>query len=101
LARIVRSACPGIQVADQFAYVVRINEDKALYQQQVVSDPYLSTIKRYAALVRSKTKNYELADVEDGFQSYGITTISADKFPYEAPSRRFQRSSDGVPTEHP
>lgn len=53
LKRVVPSALfcdseftPGIQVADRFAYVVRINEEKELYKQQVIGDPYLSTIKR-------------------------------------------------------
>jgi hypothetical protein len=84
---------PGIQVADRFAYVVRMNEEKKLFQQQVISDPYLSTIKRYATLVRSKTKNYELADVHDGFQCFGISTVGADKLSYEGPSKRVQRTS--------
>lgn len=107
LKRIVPSALfsdseftPGIQVADRFAYVVRINEEKALYQQQVVSDPYMSTIKRYAALVRTKTKNYELPEVDEGFMSYGISTMSADKFTYEAPPQRSPRGGRrGVPTD--
>jgi len=86
---------PGIQVADRFAYVVRLNEEEELYQQQVISDPYLSTIKRYAAIVRSKTRNYELPDVEPGFLSYGISTIGADKFIYEAPVARSVRAVDG------
>lgn len=79
---------PGIQVADRFAYVVRINEEKKLYQQQVISDPYMSTIKRYAAIVRAKTKNYELPDIEDGFTSWGISTMSADKLTYDGPTPR-------------
>lgn len=79
---------PGIQVADRFAYVVRLNEEEGLYQQNVISDPYFSTIKRYASIVRSKTRNYELPDVHAGFLCYGISTIGADKFIYERPPGR-------------
>ena len=78
---------PGIQIADRFAYVVRINEEELLYQSPVHADPYFSTIKRFASIVRQKTKNYELPEVEPGFMSYGISTISADKFQYGAPDR--------------
>lgn len=84
---------PGIQVADRFAYAVRMNEEHKLYQQSVIADPYLSTIKRYASLVRSKTRDYELPEVHDGFQSYGISTIGADKLIYETPSKQFQRGA--------
>ena len=84
---------PGIQVADRFAYVIRLNEENSLYQQQVIADPYLSTIKRYASIVRNKTRNYELPEVESGFLCYGISTITADKFIYEKPTPRFERRS--------
>jgi hypothetical protein len=94
LTRIVPSALfsdseftPGIQVADRSAYVIRLNEENLLYQQPVVSDPYLSTMKRYAGVIKNKTRNYELPEVEEGFTSYGITTMSADKLTYDAPAR--------------
>lgn len=85
---------PGIQVADRSAYAVRINEEKVLFQQAVVSDPYLSTMKRYAALIRNKTRNYELPEKEAGFTSYGISTISAEKLNYDGPhGQRFTRGA--------
>ncbi len=74
-------------MADRSAYAVRINEEKLLYQQSVILDPYLSTVKRYAGIIRSKTRNYERPEIQAGFTSYGISTISADKLIYDAPQR--------------
>ncbi len=86
---------PGVQVADRFAYAVRINEEEKLHQQSVISDPYLSTIKRYASIIRTKTRNYELPEVAEGFVSYGISTIGADKLLYEPPADRAERRKGG------
>lgn len=72
----------GIQVADLFAYVIRLNHEHSLYQTPSVKDPYLSAIKRYAIIIRQKTLNFEL---DDGMTWYGITTMDANKFFYSKP----------------
>lgn len=72
------SLTPGIQIADVCAYVTRLNYEEGLYQRDV-GDPYLSAIKRYAAVVRQKTINYER---EDGLTIYGIGTMDPRKFVY-------------------
>lgn len=68
---------PGIQVADLFAYVTRLNEEKELHRSTFGRDLYLSVIRRYAQIVRAKTRDYE---DDTGFVHYGIATMSADKF---------------------
>ena len=73
---------PGIQIADLFAYVIRLDFENGLSQNNLVSDPYFSTIKRYAKVVRQKTLNFER---EDGGPLHGISTMDATKFIYEAP----------------
>jgi hypothetical protein len=77
------SLTPGTQIADACAYVLRIAYERSLFQHSSISDPYLSTIKRFAAVVRSKTVNYP---EEDGRTWFGIATVSASSFEYEEPS---------------
>jgi hypothetical protein len=74
---------PGIQIADRFAYVLRLYEENQLQKQGIVGDAYLATIKRYAKIVWPKTKNY---DRGDGFIIHGISRITASKFDYELPA---------------
>ena len=80
---------PGIQIADLFAYTIRLNEEHKLYQMRDIKDAYLSAIRRYANIVKSKTINYE---DEDGVMQYGLRSMDATKFDYEPPSPR--RSDD-------
>lgn len=75
------SLTPGIQIADVCAYTTRLNHEHTLYQRDV-GDPYLSAIKRYAAIVRRKIINYER---EDGLTWYGIATMDPRKFIYTKP----------------
>lgn len=86
------SITPGIQIADLFAYVTRLNYEHSLYQTSV-ADPYLSAIKRYASIVRAKTIDYT---DENGQVVYGIRTMDAGKFIYELPSGQGE-----VPPEDP
>lgn len=81
---------PGIQVADLFAYVVRLNEEHELYRGRDQKDPYLSAIRRYANIVKSKTRDYE---DDDGVMQYGIRHMDASKFDYGPPSARRSSSS--------
>jgi hypothetical protein len=74
---------PGIQIADRFAYALRLHEENELHKQGIVGDPYLATIKRYAKTVWAKTKNY---DRGDGFIIHGISRISSAKFDYDLPA---------------
>ena len=53
-----------------------------LHKAGIVVDPYLGTMKRYAKVVWSKTRDY---DDGDGFTIYGITRMSAAKFDYSLP----------------
>jgi hypothetical protein len=53
---------PGIQIADRFAYVLRLYEQHELHKQRIIGDAYLATINRYAKIVWSKTKNYDRGD---------------------------------------
>jgi hypothetical protein len=76
------SLTPGIQIADLFAYVTRLNYEHGLYQTGSLADPYFSTIKRYANVVRQKTINYER---DDGTYWYGIATMDSTKFIYGPP----------------
>jgi hypothetical protein len=76
------SMTPGIQIADWFAYVIRIHEEEELYKRTTISDPYFATIKRFAKIVQAKTVNVD----EGEFTRYGICTMGAEKFIYEAPS---------------
>ena len=72
------SLTPGIQIADACAYVIRVNYEENLYERDV-GDPYLSAIKRYAAIVRERTINTVR---EDGLTIYGIGTMAVRKFVY-------------------
>lgn len=72
----------GIQIADWFAYVIRIHEEHELHKQTTISDPYLATINRFAKIVQSKTVNFDEGD----FTRYGICTMDADKFIYKKPA---------------
>jgi len=74
---------PGIQIADRFAYVLRLHEENQLQRQGIIGDAYLATIKRYARIVWSKTREY---DRGDGFIIHGISRIAAAKFDYELPA---------------
>lgn len=76
---------PGIQIADWFAYVIRLNEEHELYRQHALKDPYLSAIKRYVSIVKTKTQDHAK---EDGFIHYGLATMDASKFDYEPPAPR-------------
>ena len=76
------SLTPGIQIADRFAYVLRLYEENQLQRQGVIGDAYLATIKRYAKVVWPKTKNY---DRGDGFIFHGISRLRATRFDYELP----------------
>ena len=73
---------PGIQVADRFAYVLRLHEENQLQKQRFCGDAYLATIKRYASVVWSKTKDYD----RDDFTIRGISRIAPGKFDYELPA---------------
>ncbi len=75
------SLTPGIQIADGFAYVTRLNYENRLIAGPV-PDPYFSAIQRYAAIVREKTRNYERGN---GLVWYGITTMDTTRFQYEPP----------------
>jgi hypothetical protein len=90
------SITPGIQIADLFAYVVRLNEEHGLYQTRAIKDSYLSAIKRYANIVKSKTINYpaEEGEAEEGFIWYGLSTMPASKFEFEPPSKRVSLAED-------
>ena len=89
----------GLQVADRFAYVLRLNEQEELYRKSTLSDPYFSTIKRYAGMVWSKNQDYDLPDVAEGFICCGISTITAEKFDYGPPSEWSSRDGHGVAEE--
>jgi hypothetical protein len=90
------SITPGIQIADLFAYVIRLNEEHGLYQQRAIKDPYFSAIKRYANIVKSKTINYpaEEGEAEEGFIWYGLSSMDASKFDYAPPSKRASLADD-------
>lgn len=75
------SLTPGIQIADSFAYVTRLNYEHNLHAG-APKDPYLSAIRRYSGIVREKTINYER---ENGLNWYGISTMDSSKFLYERP----------------
>jgi hypothetical protein len=77
------SITPGIQIADIFAYVLRLDFENALGQTSIVADPYLSTIKRFSGIVRNKTINYARDDGEGSW--WGISTMPASRFLYEPP----------------
>ncbi len=77
------SLTPGIQIADACAYVLRIAYERNLFQNTAISDPYLSTIRRFSITVRDKTVNYSR---EDGGTWYGIATVSASRFQYDPPA---------------
>jgi hypothetical protein len=75
---------PGIQIADRFAYVIRLYYEHSLSQTHGLSDPYFRTVQRYAQIVRSKTRDYEH---EDGYTHFGIATMDKAKFDYKLPER--------------
>jgi hypothetical protein len=81
------SITPGIQIADLFAYVIRLNEENALYQTRAITDAYFSAIKRYANIVKSKTINYP-DEVQEGFIWYGLSSMPASKFEFGPPAKR-------------
>ncbi len=56
-----------------------------------MSNPYLATIKRFATVVREKTINYAK---DDGGTWFGIATVSAARFTYEAPSSQAEELID-------
>lgn len=87
------SLTPGIQIADMCAYILRLSYEHNLFQDRSVGDPYLSTIKRFATIVQSKTINYAK---EDGGSWYGITTVSASRFAYDPPSAPEEDPLDDV-----
>ncbi|MGH2453528.1 MAG: DUF3800 domain-containing protein, partial [bacterium] len=90
------SLTPGIQVADVCAYVTRLNHEENLYQREIVGDPYLSAIKRYAAVVRQKTINFER---DDGLNIYGIGTMDPRKFVYVGPHAEAGQPEPEPPAE--
>lgn len=86
---------PGIQIADRFAYALRIYEENELQKTGIVGDPYLATMKRYGKIVWSKTRDY---DRGDGFMIHGISRVSAAKFDYELPAAlaRIEEDADAL-----
>lgn len=78
------SLTAGIQIADLFAYVLRICYEQGLTSKAPVDDPYLSAIRRYGRIVREKTRDYDREDGQGVW--YGIATMDASKFFYERPS---------------
>jgi Protein of unknown function (DUF3800) len=87
------SLTPGIQISDWFAYVIRLYYEQGLDRTSGVTDGYLSAIKRYASIVRSKTIDYPRGD---GFTDFGISTMDAGKFVFERPA-----APPGAPVEPP
>lgn len=77
----------AVAVVNWFAYLIRLNEEHDLYRQHALRDPYLSAIKRYASLVRSKTTDHA---EEDRFIRYGLASMDASKFEYSPPAERSQ-----------
>lgn len=92
------SITPGIQIADLFAYVIRLNEENSLYQTRAITDPYFSAIKRYVNIVKSKTINYpaEEGEADEGFIWYGLSTMPATRFDYGPPARRATAADDSL-----
>ncbi|MGH8907413.1 MAG: DUF3800 domain-containing protein [Egibacteraceae bacterium] len=74
------SLTPGLQIADLFAYALRVNYENNLRLQRNLMDPYLSCMARYGRIIHEKTINYSRAE---GGSWYGIGTMSADKFIYD------------------
>lgn len=70
---------PGIKLADFCAYILRIYYERRLDRQDPRGDPYLTTIKRYAEIIRQKTFNWE---DDDGVKSWGIRTMGKEHFKY-------------------
>ena len=62
--------------------MTRLNYEHGLHQTSSLADPYFSTIKRYANVVRQKTIKYER---DDGGYWYGIATMDSTKFAYGPP----------------
>ncbi|MGH8932949.1 MAG: DUF3800 domain-containing protein [Egibacteraceae bacterium] len=74
------SLTPGLQIADLFAYVVRLYYEHNLRSEINPVDPYLSCIARYGRVIHEKTANYERGENP---KMYGIRTMSADRFVYD------------------
>jgi hypothetical protein len=77
------SLTPGLQIADLFAYALRVCYEQELYRARDVADLYLSAMKRFGRVVREKTIDY-VSEQIDGSPSkeYGIRTMVADRFIY-------------------
>lgn len=88
------SLTPGIQIADWFAYVIRVAYEQNLFQTYPISDPYLSAIKRYANIVRSKSVDFKR---DPDFTWFGIATMDADKFVYEQPEIEIEEEEEDLP----
>jgi Protein of unknown function (DUF3800) len=73
---------PGIQIADLFAYVIRLNEEHGLYSTRAIQDPYFSAINRYVNIVKSKTINYPAEEGEVADVWYGLSSMPASKFDF-------------------
>jgi hypothetical protein len=90
---------PGIQIADWFAYVIRLNYEYELWKippRTLLGNEYLTTIARYARIVRSKTRNVER---DDGSLYYGIATMDASKFDYDPPAEEPTRDDEEILAE--
>lgn len=83
------SLTPGIQIADWFAYVIRLEHEHQLARRNV-ADTYLSAIKRYANIIRQKTVDFER---EVDFTWYGIASMGAERFYYERPEEPVDEAS--------
>ncbi len=70
---------PGIKLADFCAYILRVYYEHGLDRQDPRGNPYLTTIKRYAEIIRQKTFDWE---DEDGVRSWGIRTMGKEHFRY-------------------
>lgn len=64
---------PGIQIADMAASCIRIHEERELYRENRLRDPFLSAIERYYSKVHDKTKDFE---DEFGDQIWGFYSMS-------------------------
>lgn len=70
---------PGIKLADFCAYILRVYYECGLDRQDPRGDPYLTTIKRYAEIIRQQTFDRE---DEGGGKSWGIRTMGKEHFFY-------------------
>ena len=67
-------------LADFCAYILRVYYECGLDRQDPRGDPYLTTIKRYAEIIRRKTFDRE---DEGGGRSWGIRTMGKEHFFYK------------------